>query len=404
MVVVKYMTVSVLFFLDVFFTKNLIYKKYNKEKEITDIKTIDTTEITETTGNNIDNNINIDNPNYIFNNDNFNNINFNYDYDNENISYNVNDKYNIIINETKNTKKIHVAFATDNNYIYPLIVLMTSILINSSPKTIYSFHFLIPYDFLDKNKIKIINLTKKYPKHKCELKFYNLGHKYIGWTVYGNYSQTVYYRLALSDICNDLDKIIYLDCDTLVHNDLSEFYNIKMEGYYYMGFCGHDMTYRVFNGTRNFINSGVMLINLKELRKIDAPSKFKEYYYSYGTEKVDEYLINAIFYDKIKFLPFKYGIPDFEPDHDIIGSPSIFWKSLKGYCNGTFRELLSSSKNRTITHGAYKDIKWWSRDYYNLSKIGKQWIYYASKSNVFDEICNKYKQYKKVCKILKEKK
>ena len=82
----------------------------------------------------------------------------------------------------------------------------------------------------------------------------------------------------------------------------------------------------------------------------------------------------------------------------------MFWKSLKGYCNGTFKELLSSSKNRTITHGAYKDVKWWSRDYYNLTKIGKQWIYYASKSNVFDEICNKYKQYKKICKRLKRKK
>ena len=129
----------------------------------------------------------------------------------------------------------------------------------------------------------------------------------------------------------------------------------------------------------------------------------KNYYRMYGTKKVDEYLINAIFYDKIKFLPFKYGIPDFEEGHYIIGSPSIFWNSLKcdkGYCNSTISDLIISSKNRTITHGAYTGYKWWIKQYDSLTEIGKQWIFYASKSNVFNEICNKYAQYKNICKKL----
>ena len=305
-------------------------------------------------------------------------------------------------NLTYDQKNISIAFAIDNNYLYPFIVLMTSILYNSSPNTSYNFHIMIPFNFLNKNKNKIINLLKKFKKKKSTIKFHNLEHKYSDWSVYGNYTQTVYYRLSLSDIISDLDKIIYLDCDTIVHKDLTEFYNIDMGDYYYMGFPGHDMTYRVFNGTRNFINSGVMLINLKELRKINAPSLFEEYYYNYGTEKVDEYLINALFYNKIKFLPFIYGIPDFEKGHDIIGSPSIFWNSLNGYCNGTEEEVISASKNRVITHGAYKDIKWWSREYDELTEIGKKWIYYASKSNVFKEICNEYKQYQKICKKYKK--
>ena len=312
-------------------------------------------------------------------------------------------KFKLNIND--NFNKIPIAFSADNKYAYPLIVLLTSILYNSSPTTFYIFHIMISSNFYNKNKKKILGLSKKYPN--CKIKFYNLGKKYIDWERDNNfYSQTVFYRLSLSNLIKNLDKIIYLDCDTMVHKDLTEFYNLNMGDNYYMGFPGHEIGYVVINGTRNFINTGVMLINLKALREVDAPLLFENYYRMYGTKKVDEYLINHIFYDKIKFLPFKYGIPDFEKGHDIIGSPLIFWHSVKcdkGYCNGTISELISSSKNRTITHGAYKVEKWWIREYDSLTKIGKQWIFYASKSNAFNEICNKYKQYRNICEKFKGK-
>ena len=351
---------------------------------------------------NNDNNFNDDNENKIINN--FNYINNNYDNIPEKFVYNdkVNGYYSYYDKSYKYNNKMNiipVSFAADNNYIYPLIVLLTSILFNSSPFTFYSFHILVPNDFLEENKKKVFGLAEKYPK--CEVTIHNLGDKYLYWSVYGNYTQTVYYRLSLSDIVNDFDKIIYLDCDTMVHKDLSELYNIEMGNIYYMGFPGHEIGYIEIEGTRNFINSGVMLVNLKLLRKISAPIKYQQFYDNYGTQKVDEYLINKIFYNKIKFLPLIYGIPDFEEGHHIIGSPSIFYESLNNSLNRTEEEMINSSKNRTITHGAYKEQKWWSREYDTLSDIGKQWIFYASKSNVFNDICNQFPQYRKECEKLK---
>ena len=196
-----------------------------------------------------------------------------------------------------------------------------------------------------------------------------------------------------------MPKSIYLDCDTIVHKDLTDLYDLNIGNYCYMGFPGHEISKMEINGTRNFINSGVMLINLKKLREMNATQLFENYYNKFGTKKVDEYLINILFYNKIKFLPLIYGIPDFEPDK-IIGSPSIFYKSLKGFCPGTEEDMINSSRNRIITHGAYKSIKWWSRDYKNLSDIGKSWIFYASKTHLFDKICEKYKL-KKICYKIK---
>ena len=134
-----------------------------------------------------------------------------------------------------------------------------------------------------------------------------------------------------------------------------------------------------------------------EFRKINAHLLFEKYYKIHGTKKVDEYLINIIFYNKISFLPLKFGIPDFEEGTKLIGSPSIFWHSLKGYSKSTEKEMNSSSINRVITHGAYTQIKWWNKNYESLTDIGKKWIFYASKSNIFKEICRKYIQFKNIC-------
>jgi lipopolysaccharide biosynthesis glycosyltransferase len=295
---------------------------------------------------------------------------------------------------------IPVAFSVDNKYLYPLIVLLTSILLNANPSTFYLFYIMIPYNFYSSYKKKILNLSKKYKK--CKIKFYNLGLKYIDWSVEGNYSQTVYFRLSLPDLIKTFDKIIYLDCDTMVHKDLTELYQINMKDKYYLGFPGHEVSYFSINGTRNFINTGVILINLKLLREIKSLNLLENYYKSHGTKKVDEYLINVVFYNKISFLPFIYGIPDFEKGNHVIASPSIFWNNLNGsIINKTENYLKLSSINRYITHEAYIKNKWWNREYDSLTEIGKKWIMYASKSNVFNEICKKYIQYNNICKNLK---
>jgi len=299
----------------------------------------------------------------------------------------------------KDKSVIPIAFSTDNKFTYPLIVLLTSILYNSKSSSFYLFYIMVPNEFFEENRYKIKGICEKYKK--CEIIFFNMGKKYKDWKTSKYYSEAVYYRLSLSDLIKNFDKIIYLDVDTMVHNDLSNLYNIEMGDKYYMGFPAHEISYLEINGTRNYINSGVMLINLKFLRRVNASLLFEKYFHTYGTKKVDEYLINVIFYNKISFLPFEYGIPDFEKGIKRISSPSFFWKSLKGYSNATEEQMISASNNRIITHGSYRLDKWWRRKFDTLSKIGKKWIYYASKSNIFNDVCDTFIQYKDVCSKLK---
>ena len=254
-------------------------------------------------------------------------------------------------------------------------------------------------DLQNLNIKKILGLRDKY--QNCFINLIYMEEKFSKYQ-HSHDSVAVYYRLELSNIILDFDKIIYLDVDTLIHKDLTELYNLNMGKYYYMGFPDHDITNYEFNGSRNFINSGVMLINLKKLRQVNAPKLFQEYYNNFGSLKEDEYLINAIFYDKISFLPLIYGIPDFGAGSKYTISYFHFWNEFKNFTNWTLLELENASYHRAITHNCYETKKWWKRKYNNLTGIGKKWLFYASKSNMFDNICKKYYQFRVYCEEIKK--
>ena len=300
---------------------------------------------------------------------------------------------------SEKTHDISIAYSLNNDYAYPVIVAITSVLYNSSPENFFTFYLLLTPDVEEENIKKISGLKEKYTK--CNFVFLRVGNQFNNYFKGYYHSPVVYFRLELSNLINDTNKIIYLDVDTIVHKDLFEFYNLDMGPYYYMGFPGHDLTDFEFNGTRNFINSGCMLVNLQKLREINAPALYQEFYNKYGTKKYDEYLINGLFYNKISFLPLIYGIPDLGFTNPSTENPEKFWSGFKNFTNFTVNDMEYASKNRAITHNCYEMKKWWQYDYEKLTDIGKQWLFYASKSHIFDEICQKYNQFQQQCEKLK---
>ena len=133
---------------------------------------------------------------------------------------------------TKKMNIIPIAFSINDNYAYQLIVLLTSILYNSSPNTFFIFYILLAPD-LNQTKInKLLGLKEIYKNYKMVL--INMKDKYSEYSS-GHYkTAAVFYRLYLSNLISDFDKIIYLDIDTIVHKDLNDLYKINMGNYYLM--------------------------------------------------------------------------------------------------------------------------------------------------------------------------
>ena len=175
-------------------------------------------------------------------------------------------------------KRIPIVLAADNNYRYPLMVTMLSAIMNADEGTEYQFIILISEKF-EFDSIKLINkLLQQY--NMPEAVFYDMHAKYSDMKIHVNHlTYACFYRLQLPELLKDVDKCIYLDVDTIVKKDLSLLFDIDLEDNYIAGVKAAGYYYpedkkeknREMLGIKEFnqyINSGVLSINLKKMRQI----------------------------------------------------------------------------------------------------------------------------------------
>ena len=142
-----------------------------------------------------------------------------------------------------------------------------------------------------------------------------------GFPERSRYPRQIYYRLAAPLLLPDtLDRILYLDVDTLVINPLRELYSMDFAGNYYIA-CTHvrEMLTRLNDRRLNvpegspYVNTGVMVLNLPALRQNLTMEKIRET----ALEKVDSFwlpdqdLLTVLHGDKILLADTqKYNLSD----------------------------------------------------------------------------------------------
>lgn len=96
------------------------------------------------------------------------------------------------------------------------------------------------------------------------------------------YPKSIYYRLLASELLPaDLDKVLYLDADILVINDLTPLYQLDLTGQLYAAAMHSDFLnltgtlnqFRLDTTTPHYFNSGVLLINLAQARRQVKPAE-----------------------------------------------------------------------------------------------------------------------------------
>jgi lipopolysaccharide biosynthesis glycosyltransferase len=167
------------------------------------------------------------------------------------------------INNKLITKKISVAYGLNNKYTYPTLVSMISALENSSKYTFYIFYLLVEKNLFNKqNKKKFIHLEERYIR--CKINIIELTNENLSNARIDRYPISAYFRLLLPKILPDINRIIYLDGDTLVFKDLTEMINLEMNNNIILGFVddGYKKAERYGIKTYKYITSGVLLIDL----------------------------------------------------------------------------------------------------------------------------------------------
>lgn len=294
--------------------------------------------------------------------------------------------------ETPKTSKnaVNIAMALDEGYLYPTVVSMTSMLENKNEKSEYHYYIMHPGDFSERSKEILKSLERKYPN--CVVNLINMENKFKT-ARQGHVTTPAYYRLALSDILpTDEDRVIWLDGDTIIFKDLTEMFNLDMTGYCYKGFLDYPYHLHELDAfgikSRDYICSGVMLLNLEELRKNDAVSRYEKFIEKNNAKLSchDQTTINVMFHDKIGILPAKYGLFNFHTKQEAMEYPNRL-RSNKKY---TAREMKAAFNNPYLFH--YVKFKPWRGHKCKNGLINgiEVWWQYAEKTDYFNEIKEKY--------------
>ena len=181
-----------------------------------------------------------------------------------------------------------------------------------------------------------------------------MGNKYAKAKLDQRITTPTYYRLSLPDLLPNMNKIIWIDGDTITYKDLKELYDIDMNNLHYKGFlddCPYCVDHITFEND-HFICAGVLLINLNELRKdniVNEVSKFIEE----NTHRLiqhDQTTINSLDPDKIDILPAKFGIFNY----DGIKTLEDRYSNIRYKYKYSMDDLINSFNNPSILHYVFK--------------------------------------------------
>ena len=209
---------------------------------------------------------------------------------------------------------MNVLFSSNDNYVRHLGVSLYSLLSNNQTEQKINC-------FVIENEIKSANLNNlrqivnsfanadlfiiPFSKFKDKLKLD------MPWPV----SLSCYARLFVSELLpSEIDRVLYLDCDTVITSSLSELWNINL-GENVVGAVQDQVAKNVKSAVGletidRYFNSGVLLINLKKWREMKIGDRCLQFIDEHAGKVIhhDQGVLNGILKTCWFRLPIKYNV------------------------------------------------------------------------------------------------
>ncbi len=240
--------------------------------------------------------------------------------------------------------KINIVFASDNNYAQHTAVAMASVLVNTKVPQKIQF-YLIDDEIQQENKEKIIKTVQNLGGNIEFIKIKNS--KLEDCYVSGELSRVSYFRLDIANILDEsIEKIIYLDCDLLVYDDIEKMWQLDMGGKPVAATCdlGIMASARVRKQKNKFIglpfdapyfNAGVLMMDLKKWRD----GNYAEAIIALATQNKypnhDQDALNKFFMNNWQEIPLRWDVipPVFNLFLKIVTKPDLRKKAIEAKLN-----------------------------------------------------------------------
>lgn len=247
---------------------------------------------------------------------------------------------------------LNIAFASDENYVPYMSIALISLLENNSDNFGKINVHILDSGITQDSKEQLIKITYTY---NCEISFIEINdiESRIGLKIHSNMSLSTYSRLFLPLLLpEDMEKIIYLDSDSIVEGSFKELWDMNIDNFSTSGVL--DIVPKYYresiglNENDNYINAGFLLINLKKWRDNNIGAKFIDFIKKYNGKVPhnDQGIINGVLKDSILIINPKYNMLSIF--YEIEYNKLIKLFKLKNYYDGEI--VLNDMKNPVFIH------------------------------------------------------
>ena len=267
--------------------------------------------------------------------------------------------------------KISIAYAPDDNYVNQTVVSMKSALEHNE-----QVEFIIMYSKLSAESMQKLGAVGG------SLRLIKMDEsQFADLTLSKWVTVQAWFRIKLPDLCKDLDKVLYLDCDTLIRGNLDELFSLDLTDKYLAGVKDvwgvSKYVKRLGMKSGVYVNSGMLLFNCDYCRKEHFFDKVVDFAKNNAKiiEFCDQDSINKVVDEYKLVISPKYNLMD------------TWWRG--GYYEFEGEEeaeYLKAKENPIIAHltglkPAFKGCG---------NKFKDEWWEVAKKTKIYDELLRDY--------------
>lgn len=281
----------------------------------------------------------------------------------------------------KFNKEIPIFFSVDENYLPFLAVALRSILDNATEDNFYKVHVLntgisevgllkfqeFNCENMDITFINVADRMEKINKDKIHLRDY--------------YTKAIYYRIFIPAMFSNYKKVLYLDCDIVLLDDVAKLFNHELGDNILLAVHEETMTHvnvfgdysEQFLGVKRekYFNSGVLLINVSEYIKENIEDKFIDFMHHHKFEVApDQDYLNVLCKGRVMYASVAWNKTPFDDLEFDDGELKLIHYKLNlkpwHYFGVKYEEYFWSTAKKT---DYYKQLLVMRKNYSNQMKI-----------------------------------
>lgn len=211
--------------------------------------------------------------------------------------------------------EINVALAADSNYLVPTTVVLQSLFDYHSDTTIHIYLLFLEGTMSEKDLSFLAGFTQE---HNHSFTSLEVKPEQIAGFPETRHGKSALLRLCLPELLPELEKILYIDGDTLVQDNLKELYQTDISRYFLAASKDTAPLYNparirelgIDNDSHWYFNTGVTLLNLVMFRTVNMKEEmttFTRLHYDIITSP-DQDFLNYICQGKTLYIHPRYNM------------------------------------------------------------------------------------------------